>query len=41
MLKVDEQLVYYNRKNEDGRRLGYRPPYEVVSEAINGEYRRR
>ncbi len=33
---VGEQLVYYNRRRRHSA-LGYRPPYEVVLEAINGE----
>jgi transposase InsO family protein len=36
---VAGQLDYYNRKRRHSA-LGYRPPYEVVLEAINGEDRR-
>ena len=37
---VDKQLDYYNRRRRHST-LGYRPPYEVVLEATNGEDRRR
>ena len=37
---VEEQLDYYNRRRRHSA-LGYRPPYEVVLEAINGEDSRR
>ncbi len=37
---VEEQLEYYNHKRRHSA-LGYRPPYEVILETIDGEDRRR